>query len=228
MDELGLEAEDVDYTVGDDDCGGDRSPRPKGVDLDWFELCEYPKPLLARLAEKGCQQAECFLQMATYLGEVKPQATALQAWFRESKVVDANGDPKVMVHGTPHDFSTFRKNEDYGIWFSSKEDTSDAEIAMLDEGSPYGEVPSPDPDEWPSYPVGGRMIPVYLRLENPFITRDGGYPDAVALAAKGHDGVLYLKEDGEIECAVVFDPLQIKSALGNCGTFDPNNPDLRA
>jgi hypothetical protein len=41
----------------------------------------------------------------------------------------------------------------------------------------------------------------------------------------GHDG-FYVKEGGEKNLAV-YNPAQIKSATGNRGTFDPNNPDIR-
>jgi len=43
----------------------------------------------------------------------------------------------------------------------------------------------------------------------------------------GHDGVLQIKPDGQIGDLVAYRPEQIKSATGNRGTFDPNNPDIR-
>ena len=43
------------------------------------------------------------------------------------------------------------------------------------------------------------------------------------LVAKGYDGI-FIGKDGDI---VVFNPTQIKSAIGNVGTFDVTDPDIR-
>lgn len=63
--------------------------------------------------------------------------------------------------------------------------------------------------------------------------------DLADLIAKGHDGMI-LPSDGarmanafgegpghDVMNYVVFDPRQIKSAIGNSGAFDPGNPDIR-
>ena len=47
--------------------------------------------------------------------------------------------------------------------------------------------------------------------------------EIAALKAKGHDGIIY--NDGEE--IIVFEPTQIKSAIGNRGTYDPDDPDIR-
>jgi hypothetical protein len=55
------------------------------------------------------------------------------------------------------------------------------------------------------------------------------------IRSEGYDGVIYkpapLKtvEGDEIlsDEYIVFDPKQIKSAIGNRGTYDPNDPDIR-
>ena len=48
-------------------------------------------------------------------------------------------------------------------------------------------------------------------------------------SADGYDAVWLLdhSNDGPFDSLVVFRPTQIKSAIGNVGTFDPNNPDIR-
>ena len=42
----------------------------------------------------------------------------------------------------------------------------------------------------------------------------------------GHDGVVQIKPDGTIGDVVTFSPTQIKSATGNRGTWDPNDPNI--
>jgi len=40
--------------------------------------------------------------------------SAFKAWFKDSKVVDAEGKPRVMYHGTGNSFSVFDSNMGYG------------------------------------------------------------------------------------------------------------------
>lgn len=54
------------------------------------------------------------------------------------------------------------------------------------------------------------------------------------LLENGYDGFVYTNQweglnlpENERESYIVFEPEQIKSATGNVGTFDPNNPDIR-
>lgn len=150
-----------------------------------------------------------------------------RGWFGGSKVVDKVGDPLLLVHGTPHDFKAFRPSDVYGIWFGSR-DSCDVDLAILDEGTDkrIPRIPSPDPDVFPEFPVGARTIPVYLKIKNP-CRLDGNYPNLKDMAIQGHDGAIdYDPVTGEIVCAVVLDPSQIKSAIGNCGAFSPIEPDI--
>ncbi|MBQ9789955.1 MAG: hypothetical protein IJW31_10220 [Lentisphaeria bacterium] len=51
--------------------------------------------------------------------KVKPQTETLQFknWFKDSKVVDENGEPLIVYHGTNADFTVF-DTEKFGAWFS--------------------------------------------------------------------------------------------------------------
>ena len=159
-----------------------------------------------------------------------PDTPAFKQWFGDSKVVDANGKPRVLYHGTDQDISTFRP-----YIFT----TPDPKVA---DQFPGGEEP-----------VGQNIMPVYVRAENPFnynnpshINRlkskiddaeliqdiaDGYWqsiesPDVLeAMQALGFDS-FYVSELGAKNIAV-FKPEQIKSATGNIGTFDATNPDIR-
>jgi ADP-Ribosyltransferase in polyvalent proteins len=92
--------------------------------------------------------------------------------------------------------------------------------------------------------TNARIVPAYLKIENPKIVRRGEY-DQIShidedqlrqLREAGHDGIIYYAENpftpkdieaGDIAEAAVFEPTQIKSAIGNKGTFDPKSPDIR-
>lgn len=76
-------------------------------------------------------------------------------WFGESKITNADGSPKVVYHGTDNDFREFKASPmgaiGSGVYFAE-----DPEVAYGRRGG------SP----------GNRTIPVYLRIANPFITKD--------------------------------------------------------
>ena len=147
---------------------------------------------------------------------------AFKRWFGDSKVVNAEGKPLVVYHGTRKDFNAFDKSKqdlrDAGFYFGSSKDAN--AYAYSSEG-------------------GGNVIPVYLSISNPkiYYNRDvkitpklieelksQGYDGVKRDFAKGPDAWRY-GEDAAPEW-VAFEPTQIKSAIGNKGTFDPNNPDI--
>lgn len=137
------------------------------------------------------------------------------AGFGDSKVVDADGKPLVVYHGTVDDFPLF------SIDF----------FGQTDQGE-YGEgfYFTPDPDYASEYAYdAGNVMPVYLRLENPFRAPFGGYGnklDTAAIKAAGHDGVIVEDEDGNVKEIVAFYPDQIKSAISNTGAFSATNPNI--
>ena len=156
-------------------------------------------------------------------------------WFGDSKVVDENGKPLVVYHGTNAEFDTFDKNKigsatDNGIW---------------GKGFYFGNMPTP---------YGNKQMQLYLKMENPFIINDfkavediADYLDVVEdnfrldsdnlihfsqsqinqitshIEEKGHDGII-VKQGKWIEY-VVFNPEQIKS-VDNRGTFDEGNANI--
>jgi hypothetical protein len=95
------------------------------------------------------------------------------------------------------------------------------------------------------------IMPVYLSLQNPLtydfknkVYRDKKYWELIDQAKKeGRDGVIlkntydsgeYSRFDAIIrgrfkgeDIYIIFKPNQIKSAIGNIGTFDPTKPDIR-
>jgi N12 class adenine-specific DNA methylase len=168
-----------------------------------------------------------------YSRAAQTETRAFRAWFGESKVVDEKGEPRVVYHGTGKDFSVFDKTKTerpgFGYGFHFIEDPALA--------SYYAE-------QWQGgerQGVGENVVPVYLSIQNPF---DGNYymlMDRLGLASNaemtkalqdmGYDGIRYVHDEmvpGKKNYAwVAFRPEQIKSAIGNVGTFDAANPDIR-
>ena len=166
---------------------------------------------------------------------------SFKRWFGDSEVVDVDGKPLVVYHGTQADFSQFQDlNERQGFYFAE-----DPELAAL-----FAEGP------------GANTMPVYLSIKRPadltqvssalyadlrqhgyngrlLTTRpeemwelfDGDSELKDALVAAGYDGARMPEQlrpgYPETEPAwIAFRPEQIKSATGNSGAFDPANPSI--
>lgn len=157
-------------------------------------------------------------------------------WFGDSKVVDENGKPLVVYHGTKVEFREFRHDTnsmspDRGFYF-----TPDAEYA-----SGYAE--SFASQAGTKVPHGANVMPVYLKLERPLFVlskpqgANGFDHSAMRKVIKdGYDGLIvgltqYEYENGHRKLQdaseiVVFSKRQIKSAAGNNGQFDPRSADI--
>lgn len=153
---------------------------------------------------------------------------AFKRWFGDSKVVDADGKPLVVYHGTAADFDAFdpsRTGEasDMGFYGPGSYFTSDPAAASRYAKRATWATGQDRSD-------GGRLVPVYLSVQNPFITNEEMLEDAELerIRRAGHDGIISnaAAAHGYIEY-VAFRPEQIKSAIGNNGNFDTRNPDIR-
>ncbi|MBR3222638.1 MAG: zeta toxin family protein [Kiritimatiellae bacterium] len=158
-------------------------------------------------------------------GIVKSQTATRQFknWFGGSKVVDANGEPLVVYHGTQEQFNAF----DGGAFFTDDYYNADG------------------------YANGERVMECYLSIKDPLVIDCKGRKwdeldtpygtttrDVVASEeARKHDGVIFKNiKDNWIDDADAQDPgtvyyvhnsNQVKSATENIGTFDPGNNDIR-
>jgi len=250
------------------------------------------------------------------------QTPAFKAWFRGSKVVDANGNPLRVYHGTRsgQEFEEFSVEgppfNEYGEPLSSGsggDPTAYMGAHFAQEPDVAGRFAVPNKGDWMASRYENeeekpRVLPVYLSIKNPkdfgsegnlrgFIYQgnlSGGYEedefiraameaddlyvehdddpqvqewlqnyessasframqyqwflersnasdndrDDVArdlaidakhrLRAAGHDGVRYKNEvEGGISW-IVFEPNQIKSAIGNVGQYDPASASIAA
>lgn len=168
-----------------------------------------------------------------------PNSAAFKKWFKNSKVVDENGQPLVVYHGTKQgDFSSFDKSKigaqtDYGYRGKGFYFTPQQELAAMysRDWQKFKQVPNEN----------GRVMPVYLSVQNPYIIKSTDAHNMLSkfesesftrkLQEQGYDGVfvemddLVKSYDGELQEIIVFEPTQIKSVY-NRGTFDENNANV--
>ncbi len=157
-----------------------------------------------------------------------------------SKVVDKNGEPLVVYHGTlSKSIERFRKDmigsrysyDESGFFFTDKESIAkDYSTSEFDSA------------------VKGAIIPVFLNIRKPIMADNRwAVKNGLGNALKKMDSIEFwdnyqsfmldeiedkktdgaIINDGSSKMVVVFEPNQIKSATDNVGSFDPNNPDIR-
>jgi hypothetical protein len=135
-----------------------------------------------------------------------PTSPEFKAWFGDSKVVDAQGHPRVVYHSTDKSFTVFdsAKTQDAAFWF-----TSDKAAAESGEVGAAGH---------------GVVLAVYLSIQHPAGWEEYDKYMLDELVSKGYDGVI-LPDAGEITY-IVFNPTQIKAV--DASAFDPKNSDITA
>jgi hypothetical protein len=168
-----------------------------------------------------------------------PDSAAFKNWFGDSKVVDKNGNPLVVYHGTDQDLDVLK---------SSKQLEREG---VREVGYTNGIYAASNPAYAGRYGVGkegANVMPVYLSMKNPkvleynafqrIVAKLTGYTDSkskqlarsMAVSDKdleeykrqGYDGLI----NKEIDEFVVFEPTQIKSAIGNRGTYSPTESSI--
>lgn len=149
-------------------------------------------------------------------------------WFGKSKVVDKEGKPLVVYHGTDKEFNEFNMNlgrkwaSKVGIWFTDDNDFANN----------FGDI----------------IIKGYVRIEKPLIIssdtfndwREKYYNNEEWWANKkkewikdGYDGLIVKESYSNFakhnirnpQIITIFSPNQIKS-VNNEGSFDSNNPNI--
>ena len=165
------------------------------------------------LAEKPDMQLPASVVRAV-LGDLTPERVwaNLVRWFGDSKVVDENGKPLVVYHGTDRDsFDVFNTDnprawapDEVGAFFTSSRRNA----------STYGK----------------RIVEVYLAIKNPLEVSDADWSAGGVMSPRqardaGFDGYIIRGQDGA-DTYVAFDSKQIKSATGNSGLYDPNSGSL--
>lgn len=130
-------------------------------------------------------------------------------WFGDSKVVDENGKPLVVYHGTEADFSEF-KDKSSAYYFS--ENPSYAEKYSKNNGSIM-----------PCYLKSIHLKNVDFEINHFNVDK---YLNSFEYAMSDIDGLVGIDAGTKQKVYVVFNQNQIKSAIGNKGTFDKNSNDI--
>ena len=149
-------------------------------------------------------------------------------WFGNSTLIDAQGRPQVVYHGTRDSIDAFdlehpnRKDNGWlgkGVYITDELRLAKA-YANLKRGAE-------DPT----------VLSLYARLENPYnatvdekrMLSSASVADIERwtehLRSKNHDGVILTFNDGTREI-LVFKPTQVKSATDNQGTFGENDAGI--
>lgn len=174
--------------------------------------------------------------------------TIKQSAKNSSKVVDENGEPLVVYHGTTNDRETRTWNDK-----TKSYDTTHEPFTVFSR-KPNGEKNAGfffNSDADNAYGYGYNTYDVFLNMRNPYIIDAKGQSysdinhngkthdsyDWANLAEKsGHDGLILNNvsdgvDFGALQTAttdyVVFSPTQIKSATDNTGEFSTENDDIR-
>ncbi|MEO8021058.1 PLxRFG domain-containing protein [Polaromonas sp.] len=132
---------------------------------------------------------------------------AFKKWFSDSKVVDADGKPLVVYHGTNKNFTEFKLSN--GMVMFSPDRKYAEQLAGKD----------------------GRVIEAYLSVQKPEMDVDLDFFEASRLYGEEVARMKRAGADGawsnDREQIAVFDPKQIKSATDNNGDFNPGSDDIR-
>lgn len=172
------------------------------------------------------------------------QSQQFKRWFGDwqnhpesaSKVVNADGTPKVVYHGTSE------RNGSFTVFDESKAvKRGGLGFKALGKGNYFTATHLTGNERY-----GSRVIEAYLNIRNPLDVEAGttfrdtaaeiigesahemSYDELQAeMRERGYDGVIQRNKAGDINIAVAFDSNQIKSATENIGTFDKTNPDIR-
>jgi hypothetical protein len=168
------------------------------------------------------------------------ESRAFKTWFAGSSVTDPHGMPLRMYHGTYTTFDEFDQSNFIHLF------TPDPSMAAryARDSCWFASM-----DCKPSSP---RIMPVYLKVCKPFDPRavscarlmkkwglgspadyDFGewvYLEDLEVGAKiralGYDGIWMRLRLADYDALAVFDPKQIKSAIGNNGAFDPTSASI--
>ncbi len=136
---------------------------------------------------------------------------AFLAWFGDwindpasaSKVLDENGEPLVVYHGSKKKFDAFAK-EKIGSGTSKK------------KGNHFGAGFYFTPTYFDAQAHGKNIYEVFLSIKNPASSESGVTAENDGIIALGFNGREY----------IAFNPTQVKSATENNGNFDANDPNI--
>lgn len=127
-----------------------------------------------------------------------------------SQVLDENGEPKVVYHGTATEFNEFKQGHGLlgdGIYLTDSFDTADVYANIRGEN--------------------GFVLPLFVNIRNVFKTTGNVSRDEFVEATTSgkYQGIVHQFENHEY--IVALEPNQVKMAEGNKGTFNSESSDIR-
>ena len=171
------------------------------------------------------------------LKPVDTNSKEFKDWFGDSKVIDDDGDPLRVYHGTNKEFQEFSERfikSEGGFCFT------DSPAVAHNYAQSAGKTKIDEKGKM--YTEGANVIPVYLSIENPYVVDFGGgwkersFVREVEFAKReGYDGVViknikdvdyYTEFFPESDIFITFKPTQIKSAISNMGKFSKDDPNI--
>jgi len=158
------------------------------------------------------------------LGGGKEKSDKFKRWFKNSKLVDNNGNPLIVYHGTRSVFDIFKPSGKIGNQ-GEKDQIEGMYFTDSIDGASFFSANKNDPRYFKS---------VYLSIQNPYISENlndlkndlgldylGDVSDE--LKKQGYDGVIvkrgFYAFGGPHKKIIAFYPNQIKSATENTGKF---------
>ena len=143
-------------------------------------------------------------------------SAAFQRWFADSKVVDAEGKPLVVYHGSPNDFTVFSYK------FNNRNGQADGRGFYFTDNRSYAEGYQSD---------GGKLFEVYLSLQNPLnpkeltITKPELRKIINAIDSDG-DGISNYAEDSRGYPGAAWRSRALDSAVNAIYDSSENNADI--
>jgi hypothetical protein len=169
-------------------------------------------------------------------------------WFGDSKVVDENGKPLVVYHGSPsHDITIFDSGKSlYGEISKDFNFFTNKKSAYQNSAKDYAEFAGTD-----GFRRNGKVYETYLKIQKPLHIKytsnamtlynggkqyatpveyyDTNYKEIKEKYNNGdYDGIIIENTDKNNDDSIIYlvsNPEQIKS-VDNKGTFDENNPNI--
>lgn len=193
----------------------------KGTDADIALLLKRMRDA-STLAASSAKGAPRFS-----LRPLQTKSEAFRRWFGDSKVVDADGKPLNLYHGTAADFTVFDQSR---AGSATGHATSALGIFMSSDRRAAQNYAEKASDGMPGY---GRVMDLYASIQNPYLMSVEESQEVESplearrlrtrLEQQGYDGIR-LKGT---PVWIAFNNYQVKSATDNVGTFDEFDPDIR-
>ena len=147
---------------------------------------------------------------------IAADSAAFQRWFADSKVVDAEGKPLVVYHGSPNDFTVFSYK------FNNSNGQAEGRGFYFTDNRSYAEGYQSD---------GGKLFEVYLSLQNPLnpkeltITKPELRKIINAIDPDG-DGISNYAEDSRGYPGAAWRSRALDSAVNAIYDSSENNADI--